>query len=501
MLAINVNIIFVFFIYGLAFFSMGLVMLMEAGRSPLIVETRVLYLLSIFGFVHGIHEWLEVAVEHSDWFAQFDPAQIGLVRVGLLALSFTPLILFGLRILLPQHKFTRREILLGVIVLGIYCSWMILVTLFTRSVHADWLRHTDALIRYSLAVPGALLTGLALEQQGKAARLAGRPRLHRYLRGAGISFALYGLTQFFVPQADFFPANQFNAASFDQVVGVPIQVFRAIFAVAATISLLRATLIAENERQRQYQVIQQARLDALEQVQRDILEREALRRELLRHTVVAQEEERARIARELHDETAQVLTAFSLNIAALQDSLPDDGQFRKILLRLQALSRQMSQGIYRLVHDLRPAQLDDLGLVAALNYLADEEPKRTGVEVELAVIGERRRLEPLVETVLFRVAQEALMNVARHAQVKHAGMELEFKPEEIALTISDQGIGFDTKIDLIPPRGWGLAGMRERAESLDGELWIDSTPGEGTVVKVVIPTQVERVEIANQALA
>ncbi len=364
-----------------------------------------------------------------------------------------------------------------------------MVTLFTRSAHDDWLHHTDALIRYTLAVPGAFLAGVALYQQGKVAQQAGRPRLQRYLRWAGIYFALYGLTQFFVPRADFFPANLINAAAFDRVVGLPIQVFRAALAVATTISLLRATQVAENERQRQYKAVQQARLEALEQVQSDIIERGSLRRELLRHTVVAQEEERARIARELHDETAQVLTAFSLNLAALQDHLPGDGEVRKMLIRLQALSRQMSQGIYRMVHDLRPAQLDDLGLVAALNYLSDEERKRTGIEVAFSISGARQRLEPLVETVLFRVAQEALMNVARHAQVNKAAMELNFTPEEIILTVSDRGVGFDTRIDLIPPRGWGLAGMRERAESLEGDLIIESTSGAGTTVKAVIPIQ------------
>jgi two-component system sensor histidine kinase UhpB len=296
------------------------------------------------------------------------------------------------------------------------------------------------------------------------------------------------LTQIFVPPADFFPANLVNSQAFDRVIGLPIQVFRAGMAVAATVSLLRATQEAEAIRQSQYETVQLARLEALEQIKNEILEREDLRRELLRHTVVAQEEERARIARELHDDTAQLLTAFSLNLAALQDQLPDDQYFRKMLVRLQSLSRQMSQGIYRMVHDLRPAQLDDLGLVAALNYLVDDEPKRTGVVVDFSICGLRQRLEPLMETVLFRVAQEALANVARHAQVNRAAMELNFTPQAVVLTVTDHGIGFDTRIDLIPPRGWGLAGMRERAESLDGELLIESAPGNGTVVKVVIPT-------------
>ncbi len=494
MIAIDVNIILVFFIYGLAFFSMGLVMLMEAGRSPLIVETKALYWLSIFGFVHGIHEWLEVAVDRAEWFSIHFPIQVELLRIGLLAISFSPLIIFGLRVLLPQHRFTRRELTLGWIALGVYVFGMVIITIYTRTVHTDWALHTDALIRYTLAVPGALLTGQALNQQGRAALLADHPRLQRYLRWTGFSFILYGVTQIFVPAADFFPASLVNSLAFDQVVGLPIQVFRAALAVAATVSLLRASQEAELIRQRQYESVQLARLEALEQIQNELRERENLRRELLRHTVVAQEEERARIARELHDDTAQILTAFSLNLATLQDQLPDEQYFGEILVRLQSLSRQMSHGIYRMVHDLRPAQLDDLGLVAALNYLADEEPKRTGVGVNFSTTGSRQRLAPLVEIVLFRVAQEALANVARHAQVKQAAVELIFKPEEVVLTVTDHGIGFDTRIELVPPRGWGLAGMRERAESLEGRLIIESAPGNGTVVKVVLPTQLQTIE-------
>jgi signal transduction histidine kinase len=500
MIAIDVNIILVFFIYGLAFFSMGLVMLMEAGRSPLIVESKALYWLSIFGFVHGIHEWLEVAINRSEWFAVKFPFQAGLFRIGFLAISFTPLILFGLRVLLPQYRFNRRGILLGFVGFAIYTAGMLLVSILTRSEHADWVHHSDALIRYTLAVPGATLTGLALNQQGRSVLLAERPRLQRYLKWAGFSFILYGVTQIFVPPADFSPANLVNSQAFDRLIGLPIQMFRAGLAVAATVSLLRASQEAETVRQSRYESIQLARLEALEQVQSDILERETLRRELLRHTVMAQEDERARIARELHDETAQLLTAFSLNLAALQDQLPEDQFFRKTLVRLQSISRQMSQGVYRMVRDLRPAQLDDLGLVAALNFLADDEPKRTGVEVDFSITGVRQRLEPLVETVFFRVAQEALANVARHAQVKKTAMELSFAPDEVVLSVTDHGIGFDTRVDLLPPRGWGLAGMRERAESLDGELIIESAPGTGTVVKVVIPLRAQSTLAARETL-
>jgi signal transduction histidine kinase len=307
------------------------------------------------------------------------------------------------------------------------------------------------------------------------------------LRWAGWGFLIYSCTQAVVPPLDVFPANFLNTATFTQWAGVPVQVFRAIMAVVITLGLIRAIQAAEAERQRQFLYVQQARLDALEQVRQELVKREAMRQELLRHIVIAQEDERARIARELHDETAQVLTAFSLHLAALRDAAPDGDGFQEKVDHLQALSRQMSLGLYRLVHDLRPAQLDDLGLAAALEYLVDEMSRRIGLQIELEISGERQRQDSLVETVLYRVAQEALTNVARHAGVDQACLHLEFKPQSVCLQVSDQGAGFDPQEDQIPPRGWGLAGMRERVDSIGGQIDLKSSPGQGTLVEVRVP--------------
>jgi signal transduction histidine kinase len=125
-------------------------------------------------------------------------------------------------------------------------------------------------------------------------------------------------------------------------------------------------------------------------------------------------------------------------------------------------------------------------LVSALGYLVDEA-RTYGVEVTLNVLGSRQRLDPLVETVLFRIAQEALTNVARHAGCGQATIGLEFGPSEVKLSIDDRGVGFNLHKVHQPPHGWGLEGMRERAESVGGEIEIQSTQGAGTHVGVVIP--------------
>jgi two-component system sensor histidine kinase UhpB len=166
---------------------------------------------------------------------------------------------------------------------------------------------------------------------------------------------------------------------------------------------------------------------------------------------------------------------------------------------LQGLSRQMSEGIYRLVRDLRPAQLDDLGLVAALQYLINEVRQRLELRVDLRIHGERRRLDPFVETVLFRVAQEALTNVARHAEVFTATMDLEFLPDRVALQITDQGCGFDPLALPDLGSGLGLAGMRERAIAINSQLELSSAPGSGTRIKIIVPVNAENIK-ANDTL-
>ncbi len=232
----------------------------------------------------------------------------------------------------------------------------------------------------------------------------------------------------------------------------------------------------------------EAKIAELEKKQAEMVARETFRQELLRHTVEAQEEERARISRELHDETAQILSAASLEIAALQNRLGEPPEkLAPSFERLQALSKDMSQGIYRLVHDLRPAQLDDLGLVAAIQNLIGDECCKMSLSVSLHVSGTSQRIAPQIETVLYRVAQAALTNVARHAQTPKAEVQICFETDKVVMHIKDKGVGFDPNTDFIAPQGWGLAGMQERVKNVGGELTIRSKAKQGTTVTALIP--------------
>lgn len=484
-----INIVIVFFIYGLAFFSMGLAMALEAGRSPSLAEAQVLRPLAVFGLLHGTHEWLEIFIVQAEFFGVEIPLSWLWLRLGLLVFSFISLIAYGVQALRPPKRLLAMDISIGAGLLALYIALLLIIgAIYWQDVY-EWILRADVLARYILAVPGAVLASVALRSQANEVRYSGRDRLPKSLIWASIGFFLYGLSQVFVTPIDMFPANGINAAWFTEIFHMPIQVIRAGLAVLITISLIRATQIVEKERQNQLIMAQEAQLKALQQVQDELVKRETLRRELLRHTVNAQEEERARISRELHDETAQVLTAFTLDLAALRGYLPKSEDIGQIMDRLQILSRQMSQGIYRLVHDLRPAQLDDLGLVPALEHLVDDFNQRMGLKVEMSLFGAQFRLDPFVETVYYRVTQEALTNVVRHAQTDQAEIELTFSMNEVVLKIRDEGVGFGYEADSSGRVGFGIAGMRERVRSVDGNFRLKSQLEAGTSIEIIIPIQ------------
>jgi signal transduction histidine kinase len=133
-----------------------------------------------------------------------------------------------------------------------------------------------------------------------------------------------------------------------------------------------------------------------------------------------------------------------------------------------------------------------------LKYLADNERNNTGLEVSVEIEGQKERLDPLVETVLFRIAQEALNNVARHAHCGRAKVRLTYQSDQVALKIEDEGVGFAMDGKRALKAGWGLAGMRERAESVGGRLNFHSQPGQGTQVEIVVPVAIANAEKAKE---
>jgi signal transduction histidine kinase len=222
-----------------------------------------------------------------------------------------------------------------------------------------------------------------------------------------------------------------------------------------------------------------------------VQEKEALRGELLERVVAAQEEERKRLARDLHDQTGQTLAGLAMGLYAVEALMPSDPESAARRLQdLERLSASAVDDLHQLIADLRPTQLDDLGLVPALRDMAAHVAARTGMQVQVNAAEPRRRLRAQLETVLYRLAQEALHNAARHSHARHVTITLQFSREDVNLEIRDDGIGFapETVIKAqAPRRAWGLLGMLERVSLVGGNLEIQSTPGKGTRLRAHIP--------------
>ena len=217
-----------------------------------------------------------------------------------------------------------------------------------------------------------------------------------------------------------------------------------------------------------------------------------------RRLLTAQEQERRHLARELHDEIGQVLTAVNLNLHALNTFVSDAG---KPALQdcLQVVQRAIKD-VRDLAINLRPSMLDDLGLEPALRWFLDQQAQRGGFEYRLECQMTDAKLPNDVETACFRIVQESLTNIARYAQAKLVRVNVLQDSEMVQVEVTDDGVGFATAAAFSRASkggSFGVLGMRERAELLGGRFQLDSFPGQGTLIRVTIPWRTEPAEVVG----
>jgi len=218
-------------------------------------------------------------------------------------------------------------------------------------------------------------------------------------------------------------------------------------------------------------------------------ERESLRAQFVSGVIAAQEDERKRIARELHDSTSQSLTTLLVGLRAIANA-QGMADVRRQVEEMRSVVGQTLDEVHTMALHLRPSVLDDLGLPAALERYAAECRRRYGLRVELAIHGlGSLRLPPAVETALYRIVQEGLTNVARHARARVASVLLEAQADRVRAIVEDDGQGFDAAAVHPADHRLGLYGIRERAELLGGTLTVESAPGQGTTLFIEIPLQ------------
>jgi two-component system sensor histidine kinase DegS len=220
--------------------------------------------------------------------------------------------------------------------------------------------------------------------------------------------------------------------------------------------------------------------------------------------IKAQEEERQRVARDIHDGPAQSMSNVVLKAEICERMIDiDQNKAREELRNLKTIVRDSLQDVRKIIYDLRPMSLDDLGLVPTLQRYVLTFQEESGISVSFHTHGEPPELKSVISLTVFRIVQEALNNVAKHSKAKNSAVQLEFLQTNLKLYIFDDGTGFDT--ERLKERhedisgGFGLVSMRERVELLDGEMIISSEPGKGTRLKITIPfTQEEGVENGEQ---
>jgi two-component system sensor histidine kinase UhpB len=212
---------------------------------------------------------------------------------------------------------------------------------------------------------------------------------------------------------------------------------------------------------------------------------------LSKRAISAQEEERKRIARSLHDDTGQALTSLIISLERIENKIPlEEVELRTSLDSTKELAKQTLGELRQIIHGLRPTMLDDLGLVPAIRWYARSNLEGAGIRVKVASSENIEPLSPELKIALFRIAQEAINNIIKHSHATSATVTLHQNGDQVKLCIQDDGHGFDvqnTSIQAIQHQKWGLLGIEERADLLGGIVIVDSHPQKGTKLEVIMP--------------
>lgn len=503
----------IYFFYGLAFYSMGLALFVESGRASELGFARSMRLLAGFGLLHGLHEWLDFLDRSLYIYNQSAlPLWLQWLRVAVLATSFIALVAFGENLRAADRRDRVRTWLVVLAVLW-YAGSCVVVQSMTQLDEARWIAVCDVLARYVLGIPASVLAGLVLFRQRKSIQHLQTGRFDLHFTLAAVSILIYGLVgQVFVQETVIFPATVINQNLFLAIAGFPIQLLRAGIAVVLSVSMIGVLRVLEVENEQRLAAVEQNRREELSRLNASLQASEAEARELLaelkkrdtfrtgflQQVTAAQESERQRIARELHDGTGQMLTGLALGLRGLSLQVHKNPDLVvKRLSELETMATTTIGELRALIQDLRPPQLDDMGLIPAIRSML-ERVKATGAPpFDLKIAGDPYPLPAEVETILFRVVQEGVTNITKHAHATQAAVCLDYS-DGVRVCVCDNGVGCDPALIRNPSptrQAWGLVGIEERVNLINATWTLESEPNKGTRLQVYLPRLAE--ETAN----
>ncbi len=470
------NMLLIFFGYGLAFFSMGLAIALQCRKQSNLRLSRSLCFLSIFGILHGLSEWGYIFIPvQADVYEPWAVNALRALHMVLLTGSFTFLFYFGVRLYLDTEK---KHFWLKWVPVGLFSLWFLSFLHFRPhlpNIDENWLHSGEAGARYLLALPGSILSSYTILRQKDQFEDLGIHHAIRNLHGASAIFAVYGVASgVFVPPASFPPATVLNTTLFLRLIGIPVQLFRALGSVMIAYFVVRILEAFDMESTR--------RVEELER-QRAVLR------------------ERDRISRDLHDGIIQAIYAVGLNLedaCYLIDENPELAK-KQILGNMERLNDSI-RDIRRYIMDLRPPETRNLQ--HSITGLVEEFKDRTGLEVEVTFKGiPVAEMSPEVRSNIYLIAQEALANVVKHSGASRVEVEIEFREKVVRFLIRDNGGGFNYEpvqtVQGAPSYKFGLRNMLERAQLLQGKLRVNSAPGRGTEITLEVPYGVVTGEYAQ----
>jgi signal transduction histidine kinase len=458
---ISANAIIIQFVYGLAFFVLGLAIALQSRQSSQLDLARSLTWLAAFGFVHAFVEWGDLFIPLQAGYLSPDLiTALQHLHLLMLGISFACLFEFGVALLEPL----RHREWLHVTAAGLLATWFF-VTFFPLQAwighFQNWYNTGSAMARYYLGLPGGLLAAYALRRHTYLRIVPMNvPNIVRAMRTAGISLAVYALaTGLLVPPANFFPANWLNTDTFSRVFVITPPILRALIGLVIAISTIRALEIFDVETARQLEAIEDQQLLA---------------------------DERERIGRDLHDGALQKVYTAGLLVRSAQKLVPAESPLEGRLATAVGVLDDAIGDLRQNLGKLYTSKSSTLPLGQALRDLADDPRFGSLVKIELDLdLPSSDRYPPERSSHILAIVQEALANTVRHTKARHIRILARHVDGRLMLSIQDDGGGLPQQL----VEGHGMRNMRDRAALLQGRLEVRPLE-KGTSIVLDIPWEV-----------